>query len=282
MLNIPLPMVRALAIFLFSTLPGMLCAQENEKKKAAQKKPSEFKVIKLNEPEVYLGKYGHNAEALKSELLKIDSVQIKHCFNLRSIYRVNRFRFAVVTNGQYKAVIVQGCRLNQEIKKLIEEANPGDKIRIGRVQGTKKEKRDSSRKNFEEISIKVLDDADTSLITYKLKNKIPEPGIFSIKSQLPSKVTRLDLMFVDQLFVRCDCQIPALCTEFKVMAFDLKAYHNGSRMTYSSTGSDLTNEMRDALVHAHTGTKFHIEKIQVKTADGVVGYLRPRTFKVIP
>lgn len=275
-------MVKALAIFLFSTLPGILCAQENNKKKSTQKKPTEFKVIKLNEPEVYLGKYGHNAEALKSELLKVDSVQIKHCFNLRALYRVSRFRCAIVTNGQYKAVTVQGCRVTQEIRKLIEEANPGDKIRIGRVMGIKKERKDSSRKYFEEISIKILDDTDTNLITYKLKNKIPEPGIFSIKKQLPSKVTRLDLLFVDQLFVKCDCQVPALSTEFKVLAFDLKAYHNGSKMTYSSTGSDLTNEMRDALIHAQTGTKFHIEKIQVKTADGLVGYLRPRTFKVIP
>jgi len=276
-------MLRVLTIFLFSTFPALVCAQEEDKKKAeAAKKPARFKVVKLTEPNAFLGKYNGNAEIPKSELLKADSVQVKHCFNLPSEYVVNRFRLSTFFNGQYFSYLVRGCRLTTEIKSLLVKTVGGTKIRIYGIVAAKKTKRDSLRKDFDEINLQVLDDTDTNLITYKLKNKIPEPGLFSIKKQLPNKVTRLDLMFVDQLLVKCDCKIPSLSTRFSVMSFEMKAYHQGNNTIYTTHGADLTEEMRDALVHAKTGTKFKIEKIQVRTADGVVGYLRPRTFKVIP
>jgi len=279
-------MFRVFAIFLFSTLPAVLYAQTNDpdKKKKAKtlKEPAKFKVVQLGLPLAHLGKYATNTEVQKTELLKCDSLQIKHCFNLPSEYAVRRYRFSAFVDGQYFSYSVRGSRLTKEIKQVLAKTGNGTKIKFGMIEGVKKDKKDSLRKDFEEIVIKVLDNTDTSLITYKLKNRIPEPGLFSIKKQLPSKVTRLDLLFVDQLLVKCDCKIPSLSTEFHVVAFDLRAYHKGNKMVYSTRGSDLTEEMRDALIHAQTGTKFRIENIQVKTSDGLSGYLMPRTFKVIP
>jgi len=279
-------MFRVFAIFLFSTLPAVFCAQNSDpdkkKKTKTVKEPAKFKVVNLGAPLAHLGKYAHNAEIQKSELLKCDSLQIKHCFNLPSDYAVTRYRFSAFVEGQYYSYTVRGCRLTNEIKKVLAKTVNGSKVRFTMIEGVKKVKKDSARKDFDEVALKVLDNTDTSLITYKLKNRIPEPGLFSVKKQLPSKLTRLDLLFVDQLLVKCDCKIPALSTQFHVVAFDLRAYHNGNKMVYSTRGSDLTAEMRDALKHAKTGTKFRIENIQVKTSDGLSGYLIPRTFKVIP
>lgn len=276
-------MFRVLAIFLFSTLPAMLCAQNDEKKKnSTEKKPTKFKVVKLSEPAAFLGKYTHNKDAQKTELLKVDSVQLMHCFNLPSEYKMYRFRFSAFVDGQYYSYSTRGGRLTYEMKEVISRAGTGTQIKISAITGYKKVKRDTVKQEFPDIIIKVIDNTDTSLITYKLKNRIPEPGLYSIKKELPNKVTRLDLMFVDQLLVKCNCDIPSLSTEFRVLAFVLKAYHNGNEMIYATRGSDLTEEMRDALVHAKSGTKFFIEQIQVCTIDGITGYLKPRAFKVIP
>ncbi len=276
-------MLRVLAIFLFSSLPAVLCAQDNDKKKAnTVKKPAKFKVIKLSEPVPYLGKFTGNNEIQKTELLKADSIQIKHCFNLPSDFAVLRYRFSAMINGQYFSYTASGPRLTREIKDALAQVVNGTKIKFSAIAGIKKNKKDTVREKFDDIVLKVIDNTDTSLITYKLKNKIPEPGLFSIKKQLPQKVSKFDLLFVDQLFVKCDCKIPSLSTEFSVIAFDLHAYHLGNKMIYSTYGPDLTREMRDALAHAKSGTKFRIENIQVRTADGIVGYLIPRTFKVIP
>lgn len=281
-------MFRVIAIFLFSTLPALLCAQKDtagdDKKKKARttKEPVKFKVVKLGEPVVYLGKYTHLNEVPKSELLRCDSISIKHCFNLPSEYRVVRFRFSAVVNGKYYYYASRGCTLTAEMKDVLAKCTTGTQIKIRGVMGAKKARRDTLFRDFDDVVLKVLDNTDTSLLTYKLKNRIPEPELFSIKSHLPGKVTRLDLMFVDQLLVKCDCMIPSLSTEFRVVGFELKAYHNGNRMIYTARGSDLTEEMRDALIHAKAGAKFQIENIRVKTSDGLSGYLRPRTFKVIP
>jgi hypothetical protein len=280
-------MFRVAFIFLFSTLPALLCAQKDDaddKKKKAKtvKEPARFKVVKLGEPVVYFGKYTHNNEVQKTELAKCDTVSVKYCFNLPSEFRVLRFRMSACVGNKYYYFTARGNTLTPEMKELLGKLENGCCVKIRGVVAAKKTKRDSLFRDFGEITLKVFDNADTSLITYKLKNKIPEPDLFSVKSQLPSKVTRLDLMFVDQLLVKCDCKVPALSTEFRVVGFDLRAYHNGDRMVYTAKGSDLTQEMRDALIHAKTGTKFRIENIRVKTADGLSGYLRPRTFKVIP
>lgn len=275
-------MFRVFAIFLFSTLPAILCAQNDKKKEKSTREPAKIKVVKLNEPQAHIGKYANNTEVQKSELLKCDSLQIKHCFNLPADYVVSRFRFSAFIKGQYVSYLVRSGKLSAEVKKAIAEADHGTQIKFRTITAWRKVKNDTVQKEFPDVVMKVIDDTDTSLITYKLKNRIPEPGLFSLKKQLPPKVTRLDLLFVDQLIVKCDCKVPALSTEFEVEGFDLRAYHNGNRMVYSTSGSDLTQEMRDALAHAKTGTRFCIENIRVRTADGLTGYLRPRTFKVIP
>lgn len=281
-------MIRVVFIFLFSSLPALLCAQKDspadDKKRKARtvKEPAKYKVVKLGDPVVYLGKYTHNSHVNKSALLVCDTVSIKYCFNLPSEFQLVRFRLSAFIGNKYYYFSARGGRLTAEMKKLIAMSVNGTQVRIGGVRAYKKTKRDTLFKDFDDVVLKVVDDTDTSLITYKLKNKIPEPELYSVKSQLPSKVTRLDLMFVDQLLVKCDCKVPSLSTQFRVLGFDLRAYYNGDRMVYSAKGCDLTEEMRNALIHAKSGTKFRIENIKVSTADGLSGYLRPRTFKVIP
>ncbi len=276
-------MFRVFSIFLFSTLPSILCAQHEDKKKPPTvKEPTKFKVVDLKEPLPHLGKYADNNEVSKTELLKCDSLQIKHCFNLPSQYTVTRFRFSALVEGEYHSYMVKGCRLTPQIKDVLERTTTGTKIKFSGIIAQKKVKKDTVSSDFDDLVLKVFDDTDTNLITYKLKNQIPEPGLYSIKHQLPSKVTHLDLMFVDELYVKCDCKIPSLRTEFRVVAFDLMAYCNGYKMVYSAKGSSLTPEMREELAHAKTGMKFRIQNIRVKTVDGLSGYLRPRTFKVIP
>ncbi|HXB40496.1 MAG TPA: hypothetical protein VNZ49_08135 [Bacteroidia bacterium] len=181
-------MIRVLAIFLFSTLPAVLCAQNDDKKKnSAIKKPARFKVVKLNDPVPFLGKYTHNNEAQKSELVKADTLQIKYCFNLPSELRVYRFRLSAIVNGLYYSYTTRGGLLTREMKDLLDKTVNGTKIKISTV-GYKKVKNDTVKTDFTDICIKVIDNTDTSLITYKLKHKIPEPGLFSVKNNCPLRL----------------------------------------------------------------------------------------------
>ena len=271
-------MIRALAIFFSFLTPWTACAQSKEKKYPRPKKPATFTVIKMGEPVAYIGNYCGTTDIHKAELLKEDSLKIKYCFNLPSEFRVLKYKFSGYIGGQYVSYSVKGCLLTPEIKAALNKTVNGDKIKFSGIFAGS---RDNINKRYDDLIIKVLEKKDTSLLTYKLNHKIPEPALFSMKNQLPDMVTRLELMFVEQLLVKCDCLIPSLSSRFQVLSFNLKTYLNGYKMIFSARGSDITEEMRMALTHAKTGTKIYIEKIRVKTDSGVVGYLSPRAFKVI-
>ncbi len=270
-------MIRTISIFLSFLISHMLHAQTKSSYGKIKKAPA-FKVRNLGEPITYLGNYCGNTNMNRSELLNCDSLKIKYCFNLPADYIVTRYRFSCFSDGQFYSFVVNSCRLTTEIKQVLWRVEPGTKIKFTGIIG---QRRDSTKKSFQDLIIRVHESTDTSLITYKLDNKIPEPALFSVKSQLEPKVTRLELQFVDQLFVKCDCLVPTYATNFKVVSFDLRTTYNGYKMIYTAKGADLTEEMRSALQHAKTGTKFHIEKIRVRSDSGITGYLSPRSFKVI-
>ena len=273
-------MLRVFAILFSLVFPDVVCAQGKPAKKPEKlTKPAQFKVKKMGEPVSYLGHYTGATDIPKSELLKIDSVKIKYCFNLPTEFPVLRYRFSGIVDGQYYSIGVAGCRITKEIKAILLRVTNGDKIRFTGIVALRK---DSSRANYRDISLKIIDKSDTNLITYKLKNKVPEPDLFSVKKQLPGKISRFDLLFMDQIFVKCDCKIPSYNTEFSVLEFDLKTTVKGYKVYYTAKGPDLTEEMLEAIHHTQSGTKIHIQNIKVRTGDGVVGYLSPRTFKVIP
>jgi hypothetical protein len=271
-------MLRAIAILLVVVTPAVVCAQNSEQAKKKIKKAATFKIIRLGNPVAYFGNYCGTSEISKAELLKIDTLKIKYCFNLPSEYVVTKYKFSATVGGQHYVIVVKDCRITSEIKNVLFQATSDTKIKFSGIIAERKE---TEKTSFDDIVIKVAERKDTSLITYKLQNKIPEPDLFSIQKQLPQKVSRLELMFVDQLLVKCDCKIPSFSTQFSVVAFELKTIVDGNKRIFSADGSNLTGEMRQALQMAKTGTKFHLEKIKVKTNDGVVGYLSPRSFRVI-
>jgi len=272
-------MLRAIAILLSLVIPPVVCAQTKPgQKKNKPTKPATFKVIKIGEPVSYLGHYCGTVEIQKAELVKIDSLRIKYCFNVPSEFTILKYKFSAFVDGQYFSYAAKGCALTPEIKNVLERTRNGDKIKFTGIVAVAS---DSSSKIFQDIVIKVLEKRDTNLITYKLKNKIPEPGLFSVRKKLPTKISKLEIMFFDQLKAKCDCKLDAYNAEFHVIAFDLRTTVKGYKVYFSAKGSDLTQEMREALLNIKTGTKFHIENIRVKTPDGIVGYLSPRTFKVI-
>jgi hypothetical protein len=164
------------------------------------------------------------------------------------------------------------------MKKIISQVTNGSKVYFDCVNALAP---DGSTKSYPGITIKIIAKVDTSLLAYKLNYKVGEPELYSFKYKLSWEIPNNKLSLIRRIEARCSCFAPDSVNDYKVLSFDLITDVRGKKDIYNAKGSSLTKEMYEALQHIPTSAKFRIEKIKVKTKDGIVGYLSPRTIKVI-
>lgn len=271
-------MSRIIQVFLTIFFPVFCCAQAAKSRKAkAVTQPATFHLGKLPDPIPYLDTYCSGAQVLRSEVSNLDSVQVKYCFKMPSNFRVVHYEISGTSKGQFFKYVCEGWKIGPVVKSLLAKVPIGSKIFIDKIRAIGP---DGTRKNFPGLTLFVVDKLDTSNISYKMQHRVPEPDIFAFESKPLSKVSKYDILFMDQLDVKCNCMLPGY-SNFEVMSFDLEANMKGNKVIYSGTGPKFTDEMKDVLKSVKSGMKFYIQRVLVRADSNVVGYLSPRTFRVV-